>query len=31
MTMVVMTVLIDDPAEYQIMILICLMTVVFRI
>jgi hypothetical protein len=26
---VVMTVLIDDPAEYQIMI--CLMTVVFRI
>ena len=29
MTMVVMTVLIDDPAEYQIMI--CLMTVVFRI
>ena len=29
MTMVVMTVLIDDPAEYQIMI--CLMTVMFRI
>ena len=29
MTMVVMTVLIDDPAEYQIMI--CLMTVVLRI
>ena len=28
MTMVVMTVLIDDPAEYQIMI--CLMTVVFQ-
>ncbi|MFM6553681.1 MAG: hypothetical protein ACKPGL_00040 [Dolichospermum sp.] len=28
MTMVVMTVLIDDPAEYQIMI--CLMTVLFR-
>ena len=28
MTMVLMTVLIDDPAEYQIMI--CLMTVLFR-